>query len=270
MGAMIREYSKIEVKNKKLVRGILIAIIGILLLLLVIKMAPLSKKVVILPIKKVQIYGNELVTEKDIVRAISLNVPKSILTFKKGNAKQLLLQDLRLRQVSMAKLYPDTLRIFVREKAKEAVLVRGNEMYWISRDGIVLSEMAENEAPVDYPFITQNENNDDIIKGDRVKDFLVHDMLSSMGGIRAKYPDFYKRISSFSLEEDGVYVSFANELYRIYFGYTINQEKLERLRALLIVLESGYQKKGYTGNIVEIDMSSTYAAVRIGEMRNEP
>jgi cell division protein FtsQ len=270
MGAMIKEYGKIEVRNKKLIRGILIAIIGILLLLVVIKMAPLSHKAVILPIKQIQIYGNELVTEKEIARAIALDVPKSILAFNRRKAKQLLLQDLRVSRVTMTKLYPDTLRIYVRETAKEALLISGGAMYWIGREGIVLSEITEAAAPLEYPFITLNGNNDDIITGEKLKNFLVHDVLSSVGGIRQKYPDFYNKISSFSLEEDGVYVMLTNDLYSIYFGYTVNQEKLERLRALLVVLESEYLQRGDKGNTVEIDMSSNQAAVRIGEMRNEP
>jgi hypothetical protein len=270
MGAMIKEYGKIEVRNKNLIRGILIAIIGILLLLVVIKTAPLSQKAVILPIKQIQIYGNDLVTEREIVRALTLDVPKSILTYNRRKAKQLLLQDLRVSRVTMAKLYPDTLRIYVRETTKEALLIGGGTMYWIGRGGIVLSEITDKAAPLEYPFITLNENNDDIIIGERVKNFLVHDVLSSMGGIRQKYPDFYKQISSFRLEEDGVYVTLTNDLYNIYFGYTVNQEKLERLRALLIVLESEHLQRGDKGNTVEIDMSSSQAAVRIGEIRNEP
>jgi cell division protein FtsQ len=266
MGAMIRETSKNEVQNKKLLRGVLIAIIAILVFLAVIRVAPLSHRVVMLPIKKVQVYGNDLVTEKEIIQAISLDVPSSILTFNRNKAKQLLLNDLRLSQVDMTKLYPDTLRMYVREKAREAVLLGGSGMYWISGDGVILSEIDEREAPVDYPFITLIENNDDIIKGERVNVFLVHDVLGSMGGIREKYPDFYKKISTFRVEEDGVYVDLTNGLYQIYLGHVVNQEELERLRALLLVLESEYQAE----NVVEIDMSTSHAAVRIGEMRNEP
>ncbi|UCB45657.1 MAG: FtsQ-type POTRA domain-containing protein [Spirochaetota bacterium] len=265
MGAMIRESSKGEVQNKKLLRGVLIAIIGILVLLVIIKVVPLSHRVVILPIKKVQVYGNVHVTEKEIVKAINLDVPISIITFNRSKAKQLLLKDFRLSKVDMTKLYPDTLRMYIREKDTEAVLVSGDKMYLISKDGVVLSEVAEKEAQVAYPFITLISNNDDIIRGAKIKDFLVHDVLSSMGGIKEKYPAFYKKMASFSVKEDGVYVDLTNELYRIYFGHTVTQEKLERLRALLLVLESEYQG----GNTVEIDMSTTHAAVRIGEMRNE-
>ena len=180
---MIRESSKGEVQNKKLLRGVLIAIIGILVFLVVMRVAPLSHRVVILPIKKVQVYGNDLVTEREIVQAINLDVPSSIFTFNRSKAKQLLLKDLRVSQVDMTKLYPDTLRMYIREKVPEAVLMNGERVYWISKDGVVLSEVSEKEDLFDYPFIILISNNDDIIRGDSIENFLVHDVLSSMGGI---------------------------------------------------------------------------------------
>ena len=58
-----------------------------------------------------------------------------------------------------------------------------------------------------------------------------------------------------------------NNDHKIYFGSTVTVEKLEKLRALLLVLDNRY-KDGDTGGW-EIDMSFSHAAVRKREIENE-
>ena len=62
-------------------------------------------------------------------------------------------------------------------------------------------------------------------------------------------------------------INMKNNDDNIYFGSTVTVEKLEKLRALLLVLDSKY-KEGDEGGW-EIDMSFSHAAVRKREIENE-
>ncbi len=269
MGTMINECDKGEVRSKRLLRGVLIAIIGILIILLLIKLGSGIGSLVIFPIKKVQIYGNVHMTKREVLQIMNLDASNSMITFNKKKAKRLILQDKRVVSIEMVKLYPDTLRIYIKEKLKEAVLVANSNTYWVSDDGIILSKFNETEdikySDLNYPYITLKSYNDDIKSGEEINNFIVIDIINSLISIKEEYSDFYGLIRSFSIQEDGVYVILKNNNYLIYFGSDVTKVKLEKLRALLIVLKGLYQ----TEDILEIDMSGSHAAVKKREISNE-
>jgi len=270
---MIKEYGKDEVRSRRVLRGTLIAIIGILLVLILIKFAPLAQRMVILPIRKVQIYGNQYVTKREIVQLMGIDVSTSILTFSKRSAKESLLGDRRISYVEMAKLYPDTLKVYVREKGALSIISDKNADYWVSSDGVVMSKVNEKASIERFPRITLKSNNDDIKIGERVNDFFVLDILSALEGMRDEYPDFFGQLSSFSVGKEGIQVHLAEDLFLVWLGCDVTKQKLEGLRALLIVLkseQSGFQREGMLREGVEIDMSSTHAAVRMRGSNNGP
>ena len=269
---MIDEYGKNEVRSKRGLRGALIAIIGILLVLVLLRIAPFAQRIVILPIRKVQIYGNNHVTKREIAAQMGIDVSSSILTFSRRSAREALLEDKRISNVEMAKIYPDTLRIHVREKSALAVINADNGVYWISSDGVVIQNAREKDSIEPYPLITLKSNNVDIKIGERAADFYLLDLLAALKEIQDEYPEFFGRLSSFFVSEEGVRLSLGDESYDVWLGSEVTAQKLGRLRALLVVLKSDQVRlhdEGVPEGGVEIDMSAAHAAVRMREMNYE-
>ncbi len=266
---MIKEFERNGVRNRKGLRAVLLVVIGLLFVLALLRVVPAVQKITFLPVRKVQIYGNEHVTKREVAQKIGIDVSSSILTFSQKRARGALLEDSRIRGVETAKLYPDTLRIFIREKAALSVIETAGAAYWISADGTVLSQVLQDDVKEHYPRITLISNNDDIKIGASVTSYLVRDILDALDGIGREAPDFRSRISSFTVNGDGVQVHLEDDRFVVWFGTSVTAQKLERLRALLTVLQSESLITGSQVRTVEIDMSATYAAVRMREMNNE-
>ena len=265
---MIEGYRKSEIRSKKIIRIILSFCIGILVLLILVKVLSGLKISVLLPIKQVQIYGNKYVNNSDIMKQMNLNTDRSIFFYSTRATKLAILEDKRISGIELVKVYPDTLRIYVAEKERKYLFSNSDRMYWLSSDGIVLEDVTERINDTS-PFITMNSNNDDIKIGNKVENFMIEGLLSSIGAFEKDYSEFYKRILSFVVDEKGVYVRLKENNYRIYFGNTITKEKFEKLRALIIVLESTDKDQSKKNTTMEIDMSFSNAAVRKGELRDE-
>lgn len=265
---MIEGYRKSEIRSKRTIRVILVFCVGILIILLFIKIFSGIKKSTILPIKQVEIYGNQYINTSEIVKRMNLDVDRSILFFSNRSAKLLLLEDRRISGIELVKVYPDILKIYVAEKEKKYLLSVGSNSYWLSSDGTVLIENTEGMDTA-IPLITMNPNNDDIKIGKQIGNFMVFEIISSLAEIEKEYPQFYKRLFSFSVNEKGVYVRLEDDKYRVYLGNDVNVEKFEKLLALLIVLEDKGDDVIAEDEIIEIDMSFSHAAVRRGEFNDE-
>ena len=280
---MIGEYGKSAVKPRKILRKVLLGLVTLLALLIVGKSIAGSGSLVLFPISRVQIFGTSNVSKREILELMRLDARKSILAFNKAQARRSLLGDARVSGAEIVKLFPDTLRVYVVEKEKKMLLkVQPHEtgdtgaggMFWLSRDGVVLAPAPEDSASgTERPFITLGANRDDIEIGGRTGDYLLESALEALGGIESRYPGFYRRIENVSIGRDGVRVRLDDERYAIYFGDSVTEEKFEQLRALLLVLQSGrYPREGSAGTggsakegLIEIDMSSSQAAIRKGE-----
>jgi cell division septal protein FtsQ len=267
---MIKECERNGIRSRKGLRAVLLLVIGLLFVLALLRIVPAVHKMTVLPVRKVQIYGNKHVTKGEIAQRIGIDVSNSILTFSRKRAQDALLEDGRIQSVETAKLYPDTLRIFIREKAALSVIETAEAAYWISGDGMVLSQVGQNELKESYPRITLNSNNDDIKIGTFVTSYLVQDILQALDGINRGVPDFFSQISSFTVNGDGVQVHLKDDRFIVWFGTSVTALKLKRLRALLAVLKSESLITESQEKTVEIDMSDTYAAVRMREMNYEP
>ena len=268
MGKTIEEYTKGPIRPKKIIRLVLVVFISILVIMLAVRVLSGLQKPVILPVRKVQIYGTRYVKNSQILEAVKLDAVKSLISFNKMRAKASLLKDKRIKGVEIAKIYPDTLKIYIVEKDAEMLLYTDGQIYTMSGEGVVL---AETGVPEEYtiPLISLNIKNDDIIIsiGSVLDNFMVRDITGSMQVIKKKHSDFYKSIRLFTVNDDGVYISLKDNDHEIYFGSTVTVEKLEKLHALLIVLNER-NKDGDEG-VWEIDMSFSHAAVRKRELENE-
>ncbi|MFW6137576.1 MAG: cell division protein FtsQ/DivIB [Spirochaetota bacterium] len=270
---MIDEYSRGYLRSRKVLRIVLITGICILLFLLLLKVDTGIMDKIVFPVQKVQVYGNSEVSTSSIITSISLDTSSSLLFFDKKKAARALLQDQRIRKVEMVKIFPDTLRIYVAEKQKKALLRSRSGLYWVAEDVVVLGRAEENTSPQNYPLITLKSNNVDISIEKSVNNFLVPDILEAADVIKNKFPEFYSHISSFEVTDQGVYIHLENTFlnsgwkndYRIYLGDNVRGSSLEKLRALLMVVKKEYPEKPRGRDVLEIDMSFSNAALRVRE-----
>ncbi len=168
----------------------------------------------------------------------------------------------------MIKVYPDTLRIHIWEKKKSGLVIYGADRYWLSKDGVVLSRAEDGLYP-EFPLITLFGKDDDIKIGQLLQNVMVTNLLAAVGQFQQEYPDFSVRIESFSIDGTGIWVWLSDRNYRIYLGSRVDHEKLRRMRALIIVLESRDEDNMQNPGWIDIDMSFTHAAVREGEREDE-
>ncbi len=265
---MIEESRKDTLRSRKVVRFILVLLISMLIALVLVRMGIGVRVATILPIERVQIFGNSSVTNGEIARLIGLDSEHSLLFFSRERAMRLLRQDARIERVEVVKVYPDTLRIFIAEKERGAALEHAEKLYWLSQDGVVLSAMDER-SPGDYPFITFLSDNDDIKTGYRVENSMLLNLLEEVLRFRKDYPEFFRFVDSFSVDDSGITVYLHDARYRVYLGSSVTKDKLKRLRALQIVLQTIHPDPASKKKVFEIDMSFSHAAVREGELFNE-
>jgi hypothetical protein len=219
------------------------------------------ERVAVLPVKEVQIYGNSYMKSTELLRMMKIESNRSLLFFNKRSAKMKLLGDKRISGAELLKVWPHTLKVYVAEKEQKYQLAGAGGRYWLSVDGVVLSRIETGEEER-MPLITLQANSDDIRIGEEISSFLIRDILASLREIEKKYPDFYGHLHAFSVGPGGVDAFFNDRRYRVYLGNSVSEEKLSKLRALLLVLEKGDSS---VNEITEIDMSVSYAAVQKGE-----
>lgn len=265
---MIEESRKDTLKTKKVLRLILAPLICVLIVLMVLRVWSGVGSMSIFPVKQVQIFGNSSLTKGEIAGMIGLETGDSLLFLSRKHAAALMRRDARIRSVEIVKIYPDTLRIFLTEKEKVAMLGYGGKYYLLSIDGVVLS-VVEEPTQVDVPFITLSLENDDIKIGNRVDNPMLLNLLGEMQIFRRDYPEFFRFIDYFSIDESGISVCLEDSSYRVYLGTTLTGDKFKRLRALFIVLQTIHPDNSSGKRVFEVDMSFSYAAVREGDLRNE-
>jgi hypothetical protein len=265
-------YERSSVRVHRILRLILMLLIGILTAMLVLKIGLSMTGQTILPVRTVQVTGNRYLTNNDVISLLGLQSGTSMLFLNLERTERLVMQDERIRRVQLVKIYPDTLRVHVREKDAAAVLDRDGTFYLVSSDGVILTGLdsgADDRGYSDYPFISLLSKDDDIKIGNPVNNILLQTLLDALLRFQEEQPDFSRRIESCAVDELGIWVRMRDMPHRIYLGSEISVEKLNRLRALVIVLEQVQDSKGGETVPLEIDMSFSHAAVREGDANNE-
>ena len=279
---------KNELRNKRIVRIVLVVFISMLVVMMLLRVGLEITGQSILPVKKVQIYGNRFLTNREILSLLELNSGTSILFLNLESARERLKRDHRVRVVQMVKVYPDTVKVHVREKETAAILFVNESSFLISEDGVILDraeyDRSNQDRPdvnrpdvnrpepeqvdhgySDYPFISLLSKRDDIKIGNPVDNFLVLNLLGEAIHFEERHPEFTARIESYAVDNSGIWVLLQNPLYKVYLGNEVDAGKLNRLRALIHVLEQSRDYESEVDSTISIDLSGVHAAVREGD-----
>ncbi|MCK4923373.1 MAG: FtsQ-type POTRA domain-containing protein [Spirochaetes bacterium] len=262
---MIRLYEKNPVRTRRGVRVILISLISVLVAMMFLRVGLEVTGQAILPVKAVQIFGNRFISNREVLSLLGLKSGTSMIFLNLETAKERLMSDSRVRVVQMVKVYPDTLRVHIREKDPVALLGIDDMLLLISGDGVVLAPAADDRGYSDYPFISLLSKDDDIKIGNPVNNFFVLNLLDAVIQFNRKHPEFIARIESYTVDDSGVWVRLNDPRYRIFFGSYVDAGKLNRLRALMFVLDQSHDDESAKQGVVDIDMSGSHAAVREGD-----
>jgi hypothetical protein len=251
-----------EEPQKRVFRIFLIVIILVLSFLIVVKLKAVMGNLVAVPVKRVQIYGTTLIQDKEILKGIGLENEVSLLFFNKKTARQKLLLDNRISMVEMAKIYPDTLRVYVAEKKKKFLLKAEDRSYWITADGVVLSGHS-GQADHTYPVITLSSYSDDIKYGENIRNFMFQSLLQAAAEYGKKQPENANFFRFFTVTKGGIYLYSHEPQVRIFLGSRVTAEKLEGARALLLVLKDSPPAGLSSESYLDVDFSFSQAAVKV-------
>ncbi|RKX94278.1 MAG: hypothetical protein DRP84_07300 [Spirochaetes bacterium] len=258
---MIEEYKKDFIKGKRFVKRIFLILIFISLILIGLKLLKDFGGIALLPVKKVVVYGNNYISSKDVIKLLGLGPTTSILGISRMRAIEELKSDSRIETAVVVKVYPDTIKVYLKEKTALLPLRVGGEWYAISRDGVVLGKIDDNKA-IKSPGL-QILNYDDIKIGYKLDNFLVQETLRSIQSLKDNDPGFLSKIDQILIKKSGIYLSIGNDKYNVYLGDNINPDVFRRLKALIAVLENSREAGGEKQII--INMSFSHATVKIRE-----
>jgi len=261
---MIEEYKKDVAGHRKVGKRILIALIFLLIILITVRLIAGLDSEVIFPVKQVQIYGTYYVQNKEIIHEMGLHPTTSLITFNKKKAMASIIDDQRIVKVAMVRLYPGTIRVYIKEKKPVAVLQKRDHLYLVSQDSVILG-IAQPSTARTMPFILLNENSDDIKIGQRIENFIVHTLLYSLMNVKNDNENFFNQIDKISITHNGVYMTLEKGRYHVYLGQNIDREAFKKLRSLIVVLSNEGVGKNKESLFYDIDMSFPNAAVKIRE-----
>jgi hypothetical protein len=252
-----------DARTRRPVRFLLIAGIGLMAVLLGIRIIPELGVGTVLPIRNIRIFGVRFVSKREIIQRLGVDSARSLVFFHTRAGELELLRDQRVARVEMVKVYPETLKVHILEKEPRAVVDVSGRAYLVSGDGVVLGEEDSSDYS-DYPHITLIANSDDIKSGYPVKNVLLLNYLAALAEMEGEYPGYAELIDAVTIDGSGVSVAAGEGRYRVYLGSTVTTEKLEKMRAILLVLDEPAPAGAGPGTF-DIDMNFSHAAVQEGE-----
>lgn len=266
---MIERFGRTHTVARKPTRVLLLIGIGILLMFVVINLATRVRTFQIFPLRSVVVMGNNILSTEEILTLTGLSADQSLLSIRKSVVLRKLLRDKRIASAEVIKIYPDKLKILLSEVPGRVLINMGKEVYVSSSDGLILKKL-DNSGEVnphykDFIEITLNEKNVDIKVGDYIGSILTREAIAAFSGMKVKSSEIYRMIDRIVVESQGITVILnrrAEPVREVYLGFSIDSEKLEKLRAVLLVTKKIY---GNTSSHVYIDLSSSYAAVKLEE-----
>ncbi len=189
--------SKAQERQQKLVlirrrRRIQLSVIIAVLLILILGVFQLYRSGLI-NVKKIEVSGNKSVPSTKIIKACRVGEHTSLLSVSTGDISGRILKDPWIKNVTIKRVFPHTLRVEVQERVPLAIISQGGKFYLVDDDLFVLSDRqyADNS---DIPTIT-NLPVDKIRVGERLTN---NSLENAVKCIKSMDPEFRKTISLIS------------------------------------------------------------------------
>lgn len=126
---------KRKIKIKKKVK---IAIYGFVLLAILSIYTVLNSK--IFDLKEIDLKGNIILTESDIMKITSIELEKNLFQYKIGKLERSIKKNPYIKDVNIKRKFPNKLVINIEENTEDAIIENNNKYVYINKNGKILGE----------------------------------------------------------------------------------------------------------------------------------
>lgn len=180
-------------------------------------------------VKKIDVAGSKVVSAVKIMEKCEVNESTNILTLDTGKIKQRIAKDPWIKEVSVKRALPQTLRVEVIERIPIALIAYGEKFYLIDEEFFVVAERDSSEAS-EVPIIT-----DLPIKKAKVGDRIINKSLeNAIKCLKSMEPTLRKTITMISASSvDKLYLYNEDNVEILYGEAKQARDKNEVLQTIL-------------------------------------
>jgi hypothetical protein len=183
-------------------------------------------------VRRVAIDGLRYLDEQTVLAASGIGPEGNVFKFDEAAVKAGIEKLPYVESCTVARVFPDTVRVSVHERVPAASLHVGRHAYEIDRHGVVLREYADGEMPMD-PFITQAPGVEFVKPGDTVDAAAIQTALAIWERVNQSTIVKDLRISELAaLRGDDVRMFCSGASYEIRWGNEDVDGMTQRLEAL--------------------------------------
>ncbi|WP_161629910.1 cell division protein FtsQ/DivIB [Desulfogranum mediterraneum] len=197
----------------------------------------------------IQVSGNRITPEAEILEAGALEKGKSLLLLERGAVAARIAALAWIDRVTVKRQWPSTIRVVVREHRPLALINvetgQGNQLFYLNRQGVIFTPLGQGED-FDFPVITglawlQAAAGQQLPRGSLAESAIL--LLKRAAQGNAILP--IQSISEIHLdEEQGLVVYLVDRPFPIYFG---TRNILTKYGRLVKIMERLYRKKKMQG-----------------------
>lgn len=152
----LKENPKQEKSNKRFI--ILVLLFFLLIIAIIYFQSPLSK------LSHVQINGNEILNEEQLLNQAKLGIGMSYFNFSKTNIKKRLEEMIEVEEVEVERVLPNKLNITVQEYPIVSFWLEDNQLYPVISSGYILMNRPWKLQRVNHPILNEWPNKDGLIE----------------------------------------------------------------------------------------------------------
>lgn len=104
-------------------------------------------------IKNIVVYGNENLTDKEIINASDIKNNKQLYYFKNSDVKEVIKKETGVKRVHILRVYPSTILIIIKERDPSFIISQKNIYYECDESGRILSASKSIDR-YDVPLVT--------------------------------------------------------------------------------------------------------------------
>jgi cell division protein FtsQ len=223
---------------------------GILLLILVFLWMLVSgfcflKKAPFFSLKEITVKGNKTVSDEEIVKLGKIKLGRNINTLNLKRVQMRLLQDGRIKKVSLARKFPNRVLIEI-EEPKPVFLVNLDYLYGLTDKGEVLL-LKDSSSCLGVPLVTGFSLSSFRLNR-KLKDQKIAKLLELYKALRKLNPHFFELLSEIDVSDPNNFVLFlVSSGTKILLGMGDYEKKLKRFFQI-------YGKENIWENLESIDL----------------
>lgn len=238
-----------NVHKKKVKNAFAIIIIIILFMILILTSS-------LFDIKKIEVNGNETLSDDMIISLSGLNLHSNIFKFNKSEVIQKIKENAYVENIEMARKFPSTIQIIIDERVVKYMLEYADSYAYINNQGYILEITKEKlEVPILTGYSTDLANTK---PGDRIilKDLEKMDMVIKIFET-AKSNELGSLISKIDISDERNYtIILESEGKKVYLGD--GSDLNTKILYLSSILEKSAGKKGEIFLNVDLNLENAY------------